>query len=352
MKIFKDLSVEIPDTNSNHWKFEPFESDDGNTLAVGFNSLLQKGFDDCRRNIESKVVLFNNWSPCEYATRDLKNGVDATHVEDKFDYILTICPYIANWRNQNSEDKRYIYAFYHYSTDIVPPKKEKKYDVIYHGGIHGKEHIWAMKVMMKKNYRYLSLDYGINPLTRRYLRYATDTNLPFKKKLERIAECKISICFNLIHVSYKHYKNMMAYRSDLKVGGEFFDGLKPYHLLKHYPWIGILPQFKTRVHEAAISRCVNLVYRDEWNVIEDYYEPGKEFIYFDSEKDLQEKIDYILQNWESDNIQGIVSAAYQKATRYTSENFMKNYSRVIASGSPVQASTFAQKKFWDDCSPE
>lgn len=39
MKIFKDLTNEIPDTNSHHWNFEPYESDDGNILAVGYNSL-------------------------------------------------------------------------------------------------------------------------------------------------------------------------------------------------------------------------------------------------------------------------------------------------------------------------
>lgn len=346
MKIFKDLSVEIPDTNSYHWNFEPFESDDGNILAVGYNSLSQSDFETCRRNADSKVVLFNNWSPCEYAQRDLKNGVDAIHAEDKFDFVLTICPYTAKWRNLNSEKKRYIYAFYPYSADIVPHQSEKKYDVIYHGGIHGKEHVMAMKAIMKTNYRYLSLDYGINPLTRRYLRYATDINLPFKKKLERIAECKISICFNLIHVSYKHYRNILAYRSALNVGGEFFDGLKPYHLFKNYPWIGILPQFKTRVHEAAISRCINLVFNDGWNVIEDYYEPGKEFLYFENERDLRDKMDFILKNWDTDYIQNIVDSAYQKATRYTSQNFMNIYSRVIATDSPGDFPGFAQSEFW------
>jgi hypothetical protein len=291
MKILKDLTVEIPDTNSYHWNFEPFESEDGNLLAVGYNSLAANKGNAFRSKSYSRIILFNNWAPCEYAQRNIRTGLDAIRLEDKFDYILTICPYTAKWRNKNSNIRRHIYAFYPYSIDIVPRTYEKKYDVIYHGGIHGKEHEMAMKVLMETNYRYLSLDYGINPLTQRYLRYATDINLPFKKKIERIAECKISICFNLIHVSYKHYRNMRSYCSELKNGSEFFDSLNPYHLYKNYPWVGVLPQFKTRVHEAAISRSVNLVYRDQWNVIEDYYEPDKEFIYFNSEADLRNKID-------------------------------------------------------------
>jgi hypothetical protein len=346
MKIFKDLSTEIPDTNSHHWNFEPFQQEDGIILAVGYNSLNHSGLDAYRNDNKTKVVLFNNWAPCEYAQRDIKKGVNAILLEDKFDHILTICKYTARWRNLNSKKSRYIYAFYPYSAEIVPPKTEKKYDAIYHGGIHGKEHVMAMRAIMDTNYRYLSLDYGINPLTRRYLRYATDTNLPFKKKIERIAECKVSVCFNLIHVSYKHYRNMMVYRSALSKGGDFFDDLSPYNLIRNYPWVGVLPQFKTRVHEAAISRCVNLIYRDPWNVIEDYYEPDKEFIYFDSETDLREKMSYVLQNWDSDYVQSVVNSAYQKAARYTSENFLRIYSGVLSGDSPTCVPDFSQDQFW------
>ena len=346
MKILKDLTVEIPDTNSYHWNFEPFECDDGNVLVVGYKSLSQRDYDSCRRYGHSRIVLFNNWAPCEYAQKDLKNGVDAIHAEDKFDYVLTICPFTAAWRNLNADIKRHVYAFYPYSAEIVPPVMKKKYDAIYHGGIHGKEHVMAMRAIMDTNYRYLSLDYGINPLTRRYLRYATDTNLSFKKKIERIAECKISVCFNLIHVSYKHYRNMMAYRSILSKGVELFETLKPLHLLQNYPWVGVLPQFKTRVHEAAISRCINLIYRDPWNVVEDYYEPDKEFIYFDNEADLREKMNYIIENWDGDHVQSMVESAFHKAARYTSENFMKIYSRIILEDSPTRLLDFLQDQFW------
>lgn len=347
MKIFKDLSIEISDTNSYHWNFEPYQEEDGNFLAVGYNSLNHPGLHANGISGANKLILFNNWAPCEYAQRDINNGLNALSLEDNFDYVLTICKYTAKWRNINSEKKRYIYAFYPYSTEIIPPVLKKKYDAIYHGGIHGKEHVMAMRAIMDTNYRYICLDYGINPLTRRYLRYATDINMPFKKKLERIAECKISVCFNLIHVSYRHYRNMMAYRAVFPNGSELFDGLKPFQLLRNYPWVGVLPQFKTRVHEAAISRCVNLVFSDPWNVIEDYYEVDKDFIYFYNEDDLREKMNYIIQNWYGDHVQSIVESAYQKATRYTSENFMKIYSRVVSGDSPTQLHDFSMSDFWN-----
>jgi hypothetical protein len=345
MKVLKDISGEIADTNSNHWNFELYEQNDGIALAVGINWVKKNNkFKDMQG--VSKAILFNNWAPCEYAQRDLKNGVDAIHMENEFDFVLTICPYSAMWRNMNSLFPKYIYAFYPYSSHLIPDMHQKKYDVIYHGGIHGKEHITAMKVIMNYKYRYTSLDYGINPLTRKYLRYATDINLSFGKKIQRIAETKISLCFNLIHVSHKHYKNMMKYKSILPINNDLFDSLNPLGIFKNYPWIGVLPQFKTRIHEAAISRCINLVFNDGWNVIEDYYEPDKEFLYFFDEKDLKEKISFILNKWDSEEIQSIIEAAFQKSMRYSSENFMKKYSQIVASDSPINEITFNKKEFW------
>ena len=212
-------------------------------------------------------------APCEYASRNL-DQVDAIQAEEHFDYVLTICP--VAWRNLNLSNAKYI-AFYPFLKKLFL-QNQKKYDVIYHGGIHGREHIMAIKVMRSFNYRFTSLDYGINPLTRKYLKYATDINLDFQEKITRISESKISICFNIIHVSFRILKTL---KSTIKILlGQNSNSLKLVDIFKNYPWIGTLPQFKTRMHEAAISKTINLVYKDAWNVAEFYYEPNVEFIYF------------------------------------------------------------------------
>ena len=64
---------------------------------------------------------------------------------------------------------------------------------------------------------------------------------------------------------------------------------------------GIGPQVKSRMFEAAFSRCVILCQRDYWNPIELWFEPEKEFMYFDNEKDLDEKINYIIKIWFLNN---------------------------------------------------
>ena len=84
----------------------------------------------------------------------------------------------------------------------------------------------------------------------------------------------------------------------------------------------IFPQFKgARMHEAAISKTLNLVYRDRWNVVEDWYTPDKEFIYFDNKQDLENKIQDILGNW--DDYQYIINNAYNRAMKYTTDEFIK-----------------------------
>jgi spore maturation protein CgeB len=60
--------------------------------------------------------------------------------------------------------------------------------------------------------------------------------------------------------------------------------------------------------------------KDNWNVAERYYEPEREFIYFENAKDLKEKIEEIKDNWE--DYQEITERAYQKAMNYTTDKFV------------------------------
>ena len=74
------------------------------------------------------------------------------------------------------------------------------------------------------------------------------------------------------------------------------------------------------MHEAAISKTLNLVYRDQWNVVEDWYIPNEEFIYFNDKQDLENKIRDILGNW--DDYTYIIDNAYEKVMKYTTEHFI------------------------------
>jgi len=346
MRMLKDLSCEIEDTNSFHWGFEKFNNDASPiALSIGYNALSSQAL---RPSLFSptKWVLFNNWAPCEYAQNPVIENLDAIMAEEKFDYVLSICPYTSNWLNETAEVAKHLYCFYPYSNSIVPSHFEKEFDVLYHGGIHGKEHKKMLKIMKQFTYAYSSLSYGINRATRKALKDATHIDMSFQDKINLVAKSKISICFNLIHVSGKHLTKFREYSSKSSSSLKLIQGLSRFGFLKNYPWIGVLPQFKTRVHEAAISRTINLVYRDKWNIIEDYYEPESEFIYFSSMEDLSRKIEFILDNWESSDIQSIIERAYLKSKRYTSQNFVEYYSQILQTSNPISCPKFNQSEFW------
>jgi len=316
MLILEDLSAEIPDTNSYHWDLKHLSKDDGtNVLMYGYNSCANPEFHS-RTNGYNKIY-FNNWAPCEFAQEKDHNGLTPLNYDDKFTTIYSICPYTVEWLNDIQKTKKYKYIFYPFHKGLIPDSQEKKYDVIYHGGIHGKEHISALQTMKKFNYRYCTMTHGINSLTRHFLPMATNTNLQFKDKINLVAQTKISVCYNLVHVMPEQIGRILNRPQCNK--NEAFATVGSWN---------VMPQFKTRIHEAAISKTLNLVRRDKWNVIEDFYEPEKEFLYFDSERDLYSKISYVLKNWES--YSEIIENAYQKSLKYTTDEFVNNIRKDIS----------------------
>ena len=60
MLILEDLSKEVPDTNSFHWKLTEFSDDNGkDVLMYGYNSAWNKEFHSRCDDYERKIY-FNN----------------------------------------------------------------------------------------------------------------------------------------------------------------------------------------------------------------------------------------------------------------------------------------------------
>ena len=206
-------------------------------------------------------------------------------------------------------DRKYRDIFYPFNDNLIPEHTEKQYDVIYHGGIHGQEHLDCIEAMKKFNYRYCSMTRGINEQTSICLKDATNVDLEFKDKIGLVEKCKISVCYNFAHIRPEHIPNIKSWeRWNENEAFSEVDGMN------------IMPQFKTRMHEAAISKTLNLVQKDKWNIAEKYYEPDTEFIYFTDKKELEDKIKEISSNWE-DYIP-MVEKAYNKSLNYTTDKFL------------------------------
>ena len=309
MFIIETLTAEIPDTNAYHFKMSK-DSEQGSdtSLSYGYNSSFNPYVRETTKDYTRKV-FFNNWSPCEFAQSTDHFGRTALEYDEHFTEIYSICPYTNKWLNTMGFDRKYRDIFYPFNKNLIPEHTEKKYDVIYHGGIHGQQHLDCLEVIQKFNYRYCSMTHGINPLTIECMKHTTNKDLSFQEKINLVEQTKISVCYNIAHIQPEHIPNIKSWeRWNENEAFSEVDGLN------------VMPQFKTRIHEAAISKTLNLVQKDNWNITEKYYEPDKEFIYFTDKQDLEDKIREISSNWKE--YIPIVENAYNKSLNYTTDKFL------------------------------
>jgi spore maturation protein CgeB len=130
----------------------------------------------------------------------------------------------------------------------------------------------------------------------------------------------------LLHPKRKYFRNIWNYK-----GWQNHEGFKlipkPSQFWRIFTDNNIVvPQLKSRVFEAAFSRSLILCKRDQFNVIEKYFEPNKEFIYY--ENDLEDKIKEVLSNYQ--DYEQIIENAFQRAEKnYTTKAFVNNYLKKI-----------------------
>ena len=133
-----------------------------------------------------------------------------------------------------------------------------------------------------------------------------------KKKWDLVAAAKCSVAINLLYPSVKHMANIRSYNDFM--GNEAFK----------QPSLKEVPQTKIRMLEAAACRTLNLVMRDDWNVVE-YWFDKDEFVYWETIEELKWIISDVKENYYK--YLPMIERAYNKVQRYTSQSF---YDKVIA----------------------
>jgi len=305
MNIIKDLNSEVPDTNAYYFRLDELsDSSSKDNLYTGYNSIHTNFMDG-----ERQVVL-NVWMPTEFGQHQDHFGNNSVEYNKNATEVYGVCPFTTEWLNEIDSEREYRYIFYPLNKKDIPPVMTKKYDACYFGGIHSLLHLYGLAALFNFNYRYMSMTHGINWKTQDCLKFATDLDLSHQEKIKRVGECKISLCYNIVPIESSHLDAIKSYPrwEDNKAFADVHS-------------LGYIPQFKSRMHEAALARTLNLVYKDPWNIAEEYYTPDEEFVYFNSNEDLPDKIDEILNNWDS--YEGVVDRAYNKALNYTTENMMQ-----------------------------
>jgi hypothetical protein len=238
--------------------------------------------------------------------------------DNEFYRIFTLCPYTSEWLNKKHNNNRRVPIFFPFNEDDIPLIMRKEYDIIYTGHLVSKKLTDDIKIISKFNYRFVSNNN--NPLV-------TNHKSSYSEKINLIAQSKITLVHNLLYPTATHIKNIWKYKGWRK-NYAFKLIPRPTELWKLFSLKNIVvPQLKSRVFEAAFSRSLILCKHDQFNIIENYFEPGKEFVYY-YEGELELKILEILENFG--NYEQVIDNAYKRAiNNYTTEKFVENYLKTI-----------------------
>ena len=144
----------------------------------------------------------------------------------------------------------------------------------------------------------------------RYAQQISGIGEPRRNMWEMLRKTRIFVMTNTIPLTDAHIKSITSMPKWSK--NEAFSNLEQM----------IAPQMKTRAVEAAFNKTLSLVKKDPWNVIEHFFEPGVDFLYYESNEQLRPMIQEITENW--DDYKHIVDNAYEKAVNnYTSQQMYK-----------------------------
>lgn len=232
-------------------------------------------------------------------------------VDRRLDRIFSICPYTCDWLNRREGSDRRVPVFFPFPGRSIPDRQAKDFDVIYTG------HVWPalrefVEPMLRHRYCLVSRRLG-NDLDR----HITHHTASYRKKLDLIARSRVAVIHNLLFPSEKHVRQVrqLPEASDNVAFSQLF--------APQPPDVPVVPQLKSRLFEAAFCRSLILCARDDWNVVERYFEPESEFVYF-RRGELAETLDRVLSNFG--RYEEVVENAFRRASaEYTTEMFAKRY---------------------------
>ena len=266
---------------------------------------LGDAYDELRsENYNDKYKIYLTLEEPNFCT--LASGPHRTTLP-RADKILTLCPYTA----QSASPQKRVPIYFPVNHLHIRPDSQKKYDVIYSGGMHFDLIRQFIDVIKNYNYRYVFYQ-SLGGLV-------TNPGASHLQKMKLYSQTKISVIHNLLFCKDENqymYKQFPGAQNNRAMYQFFCDdrtaGFKT------------MPQLKSRVFQAAFSKSLILCYKDSWNIIQKYFQPEKQFLYFINPKDLKQKINYILKNY--DQYKNIIQNAYNKAVNnYTTWHFVKDF---------------------------
>ncbi len=261
-----------------------------------------------------KIVHLEFEEPNRFFVKD--RGFRHEEYEDYLYKVFSICPYTVEWLNKKYRNNKRTFSFIPFNENKIPKSFEKKYDIIYSGHIfteYTPEIEKGVKAISKFNYRLVApAEY---PLT-------TNPGATYDEKIQLISESKISLVHNLLFLRDQEIRCVRRTRGwkDNKA----YSGIPRWSLRNIFKkQTAMVPQIKSRAFDAAFCKSLILCRKDPFNIIEKFFEPGKEFIYYEPDK-LEETVRHVLANYDS--YKPIIENAYNRAIKeYTTQAFFDKF---------------------------
>jgi len=261
MKVVADFSRNYPEEQSRYFNFHEYED-------IAKDCILYVGGwpHDSIYNEEDVPKFF-------LSTEEQVWDRDSTDIYLPYvEKILTICPP----RLTNRQKRQGV--FIPINEKLIPEPTEKIFDVIY-TGLAEMQHVSDI-IDTIRHFNYCLVSFSeLGGLT-------THQNVTFPEKLQLISKSKCCVVHNLLPNG--------------------------------------TPQLKSRPFEASFSKSLMLVLRDNFNLIEEWFTPGEDFLYYSNKEELFNLIKECSANYN--NYAHIVQNAYDKAiNNYTSRKFIQTY---------------------------
>eukprot|EP01006_Ploeotia_vitrea_P042644 TRINITY_DN66647_c6_g1_i1.p1 TRINITY_DN66647_c6_g1~~TRINITY_DN66647_c6_g1_i1.p1 ORF type:complete len:434 (-),score=37.66 TRINITY_DN66647_c6_g1_i1:549-1850(-) len=232
--------------------------------------------------------------------------------ETRWYRTLTLCPYTANWVNKLINRTSRQYVFYPMDITTVPQPQEKIYDVMLASSKVSAPYLkTACDVIQKFKYVLLKKKSEGAAITPTHI-------APIKQdeKLKLYAQSKTAIVWNVYTAPAPVVQGWLNVPLVLE-----HEAFAP--AAKNMSW-PMFPQLKSRTFEAAMTGTIMLALRDPFRLIEDWFDEGKEFLYWSTPEELSALITKISNNFEE--YRHIGEAAQRRVlTSYSGEQWVKRY---------------------------
>jgi spore maturation protein CgeB len=285
-------------------------SKENSCLFVGIKTLQQK-----KEKIVSlskkykKNFFFLPWGPSVLFDGNFHKYLP---ILETFDCIFCTSKFLVDFFKKNSVNIniKYVKSPYIINTNRFSKLNllNKYYDLFYAGGIYSQDHFQMLKTFKKYKYIFTSLN--------RQRFFPRLSLIPFfikqynLKNIEDVlnfqSQAKIGICINQL---FPNKYQMETFSSNNQI--EIFNNSKTK----------IFPELKDRIFSYSLTKTLMLVKSDSFNIIEEYFIPGKEFLYYKDVLDLEKKVKDIINNYN--NYKQIIENAYKKVQLFTPEKFYK-----------------------------